>query len=555
MLMPAGPASALPSAPAAQKAGTGIGNAAQLTSTAAGSVAAGSDDWWVIYPRTAGGTVQVTVADKDSGSCAVKATLDSTNGTGGQLSAKTIGAGAATALSGQAVASDRYYVEVQPSNCSSAAPYKLTLNAGGGGKAPNPAAGSARPGTGITVWPPLRGHTRYTRRLSAGALGDWYVLYKKAGTTAASVRIENNTPPSSGACSVAFAVYSSFGPGQGSDAVATAIVGENGAVTVPIPATEPGDSAGRYFVSLASYSCASVRPVYSVEPEPGAQWYQPTRTPTGTLHPAGDPLAAGPPLRGGISYQRTEASDNTNPNFEWYVLYKKQDSRPASVWIQDDAPQITSPDGDGSCEVDVTLVDGNGIPFEKNTLDLFSDSSGSIAIPATEPAAGEGRYFLRVDAGCSGPEQSGHGPGIPATMTYSIEPQPAAEWAAPARPPSRPLPAGPSKKAAGGPLAGNVNYTTSLKGTSQHWAFFRATGKKPVTVQVANLSRNNGQSCKTFHVVLENAAGAVQASSTNGGLLWGIRGAGRYYLHLSTGCRPAVPLKAAVLLLSGPGGL
>ena len=64
-------------------AGTNIGNATQLTGTGSGSIASGSDDWWVIYPAAPGKTVSVTVVNNAPASApcsGIAASLDGTDG-------------------------------------------------------------------------------------------------------------------------------------------------------------------------------------------------------------------------------------------------------------------------------------------------------------------------------------------------------------------------------------------------------------------------------------------------------------------------------------------
>jgi hypothetical protein len=58
---------------AAVSAGTNIGNAAQLITSAAGAISRGSDDWWVIYPQAPGAKVTVTIQDNASASCSIAA--------------------------------------------------------------------------------------------------------------------------------------------------------------------------------------------------------------------------------------------------------------------------------------------------------------------------------------------------------------------------------------------------------------------------------------------------------------------------------------------------
>src|SRR5262245_24639525 len=102
--------------PSATTAGTNIGNAAQITSTASGTLTGGtSDDWWVIYPATLGGTVAVQVDNTTSTptNCGgVLAVLDASNGSSSTLQSKGVAASTSASLSGSLVDSDRYFVEV-----------------------------------------------------------------------------------------------------------------------------------------------------------------------------------------------------------------------------------------------------------------------------------------------------------------------------------------------------------------------------------------------------------------------------------------------------------
>jgi len=390
-------------------AGTDIGNAGQLTGTGTGSLADGSDDWWVVYPKTPGETVSVTVHDTTPASAPcgeLHASLDSANGSAGSLQSGVLSGGTSEDLSASQGGSDRYYVEVTPdySACTPAGgepvTYTLALDAGGGGSAPSLAQGSIAPGASIgPAWPPLQGATSYNGTIGTATGDSWFILYKKPDSTLGTIRVENTTVAGSTSCTLFYAaLYGSTGT---ANTLASADVSDNAATTFSVPANEPSDPQGRYYLEIVN----------------------------------------------------------------------------------------------------------NG---------TFCSS-----------ALGE---------------------------TYSIEPGPAAEWNNPARAPVQGMPAGPSQKAAGGPLAGDVTYDGSLgQAASQDWVFFHVNGSAPVTVQVEDVT-NSSYSCQNIDV-LDSATGSTTNLSDDAASTTVISQAGTFYLEFTVagGCTPSAPLAANVILTPASG--
>src|ERR1022692_4320396 len=363
--------------PAAATAGTNIGNAAQLTTSATGTITSGSDDWRVIYPQTPGEKVTVTIQNNGSPSCAIEAKLDSTNGADENLVAAEIQPGASGQLQRSAFGSDRYYVEVEPFDCSSSAPYKITLNAGGGGKPPDPAHGSIAAGTSIgDAWPPLQGHTTYPATLANQDSGDWYVLYKKPGTALASIRVQDATVAGPGSCAIAVTLYNTDGangPISGHD------IQVNGSATFSVPGSETIDPQGRYFLQVQGFDCGTGGADYTIEPEPAAQWASPAR-PASRLLPGGPrKAAAGGPLVGSVHYR---GSLVTATSRQW-TYFQVNGLTPVTVHAED-----TTLGGD-SCEaITVTLQNAKGSTVDAAQLGDNGASSMRVARAGT--------YLLRL---------------------------------------------------------------------------------------------------------------------------------------------------------------
>jgi len=398
-------------------AGTSIGNAAQVTENVSGTIVNGSDDWWVIYPETSGGLVSVTV-ENDAGagvSCPVYAELDGTEGTADVLDSGEIRPGVTLSLTGAAEDSDRYYVEVDPYGCTAAAPYALTVTAGGGGTPPDPAPASAPAGTSIGAWPPLLGHVSYAGSLGSSSSQYWSVLYKKADASEATIRVEDTTVAGSTSCPDTYVLLYDTN-GTADPPLESGELRDNAAVIFTIPGREPGDAQGRYFVEIEPYceEGGSVGGTYSIEPEPAAQWASPARVKIVKPTPGASMRTAWPPLQGDLTYAGALGSSS---NHDWFVLYKNADASQATIRVED-----TTVAGSTSCpDTYVWLYDTNGTadpPLESG--EFRDNASVTFTVPGRESGSPKGRYFVEIEPYC---EEGGSVGG-----TYSIEPEPASQW-------------------------------------------------------------------------------------------------------------------------------
>jgi len=267
---------AAPADAATSSAGTSIGNATQLTGAASGSLSSSiADNWYVVYPSKADGTVDISVKNTTSENAACTTVYTETynvNGRNGVIDGYA-GHGPGTSSAYTLTDSTQYYIELNTNGCSPAAgkavTYSLKVVSGGGGTAPNPASGTADPGTSIgTVGAPLLGHTIYADSIPASTTDAWYVLYKAAGTAAATVRIVNTTVSGSSGCSAVYTeIYDSDGRAGVVDGYAG--LGDNSAATYSFT------TAGQYYIELNLNGCSpgsTKGPTYSIEPEPAAQW-------------------------------------------------------------------------------------------------------------------------------------------------------------------------------------------------------------------------------------------------------------------------------------------
>ena len=523
-------------------AGTNIGNAAQLTGETTGSLSSStSDDWWVIYPAKSGDPVSVMVKNTTSASrsCnALVASLDPTNGTSDPLEGATLGGGASQQLSGSMASSDRYFVEIKVASCQPSAgepvTYDLTLNDGGGGTAPSPAAGSIAAGTSIgSAWPPLQGHTSYTGTIPSDSSDHWYVLYKKPDTKPATIRVEDTTV--SGTVSCANVQVSLDAANASDDVVVGADLGDNSAQTFSLPGRSSTDTSGLYFVEVTSPGCPQGGNSYRVEPEPAKEWLNPAKVPLEKAKPGGSVDKASPPLKGATSYDGTVTS-STEEN--WYVLYKKPGSSPASVRVEN-----TTVAGSASCAILSASLDGaDGADDVVTGVTLGDNSAATLSV--TDPGGPDylGRYYLEISA--SGCPSGG--------VTYRIEPEPGSGWLTPERPSSAPLPSGSDKKAAGGPLKAGVDYEATLPAAqSQDWVFLRASGSTPLTISVQDTTKNL-DNCQEETVTLLDSDGTVSGANLgdDDGTELIADTAQTYYLEISTAgdCPPDDPLTASVTL-------
>ncbi|HWF81499.1 MAG TPA: hypothetical protein VN695_13025 [Streptosporangiaceae bacterium] len=528
-------------------AGTNIGDAGQLAGTASGSLkSSASDDWWVIYPATHGNPVTVTVKNTTSASDTCKqltASLDAPDGTSDVLEGATFGAGASHKFSGSRPGSDRYFVEVQVAGCEPSpgepVTYTLTLDSGGGGTAPSPAAGSIAAGTSIgTAWPPLEGKTSYTGTIASGSSDDWYVLYKKRDTNPGTIRVEDTTNAGTVACAE---VTVSLDAADGSsDVVSGATLGDNSATTFTVPGETGTDTAGLYYLEVNSHSCLAGGISYRIEPEPAAEWQHPARLPAGKAAPGSSIGGAWPPLLGGTTYDGTITSGSEE---NWYVLYKKPGTSPVSVRVED-----TTVAGTTSCPGLTATLDGaDGTGDTQSGATIGDNSAATLNVPAPGGPDYLGRYYLEIeDAGCP----SGG-------ATYRIEPEPGTGWANPGKPASARLPSGPDEKAAGGPLSGGITYDASLSNaSSQDWVFFDAIGSAAVTVSVQDTTSSQ-DNCQEESVSLLDSGGEVSGATLgdDDGTELVVDTAQTFYLEISvTGdCPPQTPLTATVTLTPASG--
>ncbi len=528
-------------------AGTNIGNAIQLTGNASGSLASStSDDWWVIYPATAGGSVTVTVKNTTATSTmchTFTASLDATNGTSHTLTGVTLSPGSSQRLAGSSTGSDRYFVEVMVDNCEPTAghpvTYTVTVDSGGGGAAPSPAAGSIAAGTSIgDAWPPLQGKTSYTGTIASESSDAWYVLYKKADNSPATIRVENTTVAGTVTCaSLSVSLDAAEGTAH---AVSGATLSDNSAETFSLPGRSATDLTGLYYLEVHSPDCPGGGVSYRIEPEPGSQWQNPSKLPGRKIAPGSSIGSAWPPLQGSTTYDGTITS---GADENWYVLYKRPGTNPASVRVED-----TTVAGTTSCPgltVSLDAADGNNDTLTGATLG--DNAASTMPIPTTGTADYLGRYYLEI-----------RGDGCPSSgATYRIEPEPDTGWADPAKPASGSLPAGPDQKAAGGPLTGGVTYDAALSnGTTQDWIFFDATGSTPLTISVQDTTSSQ-DNCQAETVSVRNASstvsGATLGDDDEAELV--VDTAQTFYLEISVAgdCPPDTPLTATVTL-TPPGG-
>lgn len=523
-------------------AGMNIGKAGQLTGSATGSLASSaSDDWWVVYPATHGDEVAVNVKNTTSAShpcSSLTASLDATGGASDALTGATLAGEASRELSGSSTGSDRYFVEVQVANCEPASgepvTYTLTLDSGGGGTAPSPAAGAITAGTSIgTAWPPLQGKTSYTGTIASGSSDDWYVLYKKPDTNPATIRVEDTTDAGTVTCAN---VTVSLDAADGSGGVISgATFGDNSARTLTVPARSGTDPAGLYYLEVNSPGCSDGGISYRIEPEPAAEWQKPARLPAGKATPGSSVGDAWPPLQGATTYDGTISSGSKE---NWYVLYKKPGTSPVTVRVED-----TTVAGTTSCPGLTASLDGaDGAVDNLSGATLGDNSAITLTIPTSGNPDYLGRYFLEVrGAGCP----SGG-------ATYRIEPEPGTGWANPAKPASAPLPSGPDEKAAGGPLKGGITYDAALSdANSQDWVFFDATGSTSVTVSVQDTTSNQ-DNCQEENVSLLDSGGEVSGATLgdDGGTELVVDTAQTFFLEISVAgdCPPQIPLTATVTL-------
>jgi hypothetical protein len=471
------PLSALAAVPEGSAAGTDIGNATQLTGTAAGSLSTSlSNDWWVIYPASVGGAVTLqatnTTTNGTSGCDSVFVDIYGTDGVTDLLGQAVISSNSSYVFSNISTAdSDRYFVEAQTGGCAPqagrAVSYSLHLTSGGGGASPDPSTGavSAAPSIGDT-WPPLQGHTSYTGTLTTSATEAWYALYESVSSQAATVRVENTTVDGSTSCSSPTLYADLYGANGVGQLDGQAVLPDNGAYVFTIPAT--GVSNTLYYLEITDPGCTSGGIAYRVEPEAAAQFSQPQQVPAGSIA-AGDAIgtSAWPPLEGHTSYTGTMTSGTTEA---WYSLFEKSGVA-STIRVEN-----TTVDGSISCSSPTLYADfygADGVAQLEGQAVL--PNNGAYVIPVPTTGVSNTPYYLEItDPGCT-----------TGGLSYELEPEPSTGWTNPGQPATDVLPVGSTSGAAGGPLAGGATYTDDVSTTPQ-WSEFYSDGTSAVTVTVAN---------------------------------------------------------------------
>lgn len=490
---------------AAASPGSDIGNAGVLAGTGSGTLSTGSDQWWVIYPGSAGKTVSVTVDDNvGSGTnCGnLQATLYGTDGTSQQIQSSGVGPASSAKLSGSAASSDRYYVEVYP-QCGSGVPgipYTVRLDSGGGGTAPSPARGAVTPARGIgSAWPPLPGHTMYTQSINFnGGTENWYVLSKKPDSSTATIRIQNTTVDGSTSCAVMNAnLYDNAGTTGGISGFA---LNNNQANVLTVPANQAGDPKGIFYLEVTAdgYDCGSGGANYTIEPEPAAQFTKPAKVPTAKLvTPAPSIGTPWPPLQGGVSYNSSIAFGGGAE--DWYVLDKKPDSHVATVTVSN-----VTVDGSESCAVvNATLYDNAGYNGQIQGAALNDNQVATLSVPADQASDPQGVFYLVIS-------EDGYDCGGSGGAKLTIDPAPGTEFLSPARTPASKASSASSWRRAWPPLSAGVDHTGSISfsgGTQQWYVLDKKYDSHAGTVTVTNTTVDGSTSCAVMTASLYDSAG------------------------------------------------
>ena len=368
-------------ASAATTAGTNIGNAAHLTGSTTGSLPSSlADDWYVVYPATLGGTVTVSVVNTTTTTACTVVYVMVRNTNAGSIGTASLAPNKTYSTPFQATGSDRYFVELTDGGCNPPAgqpvKYSLKLVSGGGGSILPVKAANAKAGTTIgSPSPALRGGKSYTGTIASGVTDAWYVLYKHAGTTAATIRLENTTVKGSASCTVLAGVLRNTDGG----AVGSVSLSANTATTFSVAA------ASRYYLELTDGHCTAGGVTYRIEPQPKNQWDKAAKLSSAKL-PAGSTLAAAGHLNGGVFYTGTIASATTQAFVEF-------DTNGKAPVVTASVQNMTV--NQATCSVlAVTLLDSHGNTVGAATL---SDNTGhEFAVNTT------GRFTLKVtDGNCT----------------------------------------------------------------------------------------------------------------------------------------------------------
>jgi hypothetical protein len=367
------------------------------------------------------------------------------------------------------------------------------------------AAGAAGKDIGSSA--PLTGSA--SGALASQLADDWYVVYPATLGGPVTVKVENTTSPTV-ACNGVNVWF------RNTDGLQLAGVGVEPGLPYAAPVSQA--LSDRYFVELQTTGCDPTSPVtYTLTLQAGGGGTAPMpasgTTAVGTN--IGDPW---PPLQGGKSYKGTLASGTSD---DWYVLYKQDDGKSATVRVENTTVKDSTPCSSASVylrDTDGLLLSGLGL--SDNTAHTFTVTTA-------------GRYYLELTAaGCA---QGG--------TTYRIEPEAAGQWNKPAPYAKQSLPSGATRDDAGGPLLGGITYAGSISNAQMHlWSEIDVNGKAPVvTISVQNTTVNT-RPCSSLAVVLRDSNGYQLSGlglSDNTGYEFRISVAGRFYLDITdASCDP-----------------
>lgn len=352
-------------------------------------------------------------------------------------------------------------------------------------------AGSGSAGTNIGNAGQLTGGA--SGSLASSASDDWWVAYPATAGEPVAVTVTNTTPASQSCGELTASLDATDGA---ADPLKAVTLSHGASQTL----SDSRTGSDRYFVEVRAAGCdpASGEPVkYTLSLDSGGGGTAPS--------PADGSIAAGtsigsawPPLQGKTSYTGTIASGSSD---DWYVLYKKPDTNPATIRVEDttDAGTVVCP------EVTVSLdaEDGSSDPIAAVTLS--DNGATTFAVPAetgTDPA---GLYYLEVNS----PSCTLGG------ISYRVEPEPAGEWQNPARLPAGKAAPGSSIGNAGPPLAGGTTYDGSISGGSaENWyVLYKEPGTSPASVRVEDTTVANTTSCPEVTATLDGADGAADPLS------------------------------------------
>ena len=278
-------------------------------------------------------------------------------------------------------------------------------------------------------------------------------------------------------------------------ALQSADLADNSAFTFSVPAEAASDPLGRYYLEVTDGGCIAGGPGYRIEPEPSTEWENPSAAPTGSVTADTSIGDASPPLQGNTSYPGTITSGTTD---DWYELYKKPDTDPATIRIED-----TTVEGSTTCPSTIATLDANdGTESAIQSADLADNSAVTFAVPANAATDPSGLYYLEIS----------NGDCVEDGDTYEIQPGPSSEWRTLPSCPMNPCPLAPASQ--GRVVPSPVALTTSARSAMR----IAKTG--------ANLSKGPGDAfatvedpttdqstCQSLIVTLYNAADDAIASA------------------------------------------